>query len=153
VADQLGTIEPGKLAHLTVVEKGRYFDEDAKVREVWIDGRQFLAPIKDDPKKEADANADGKADEKKKKDNEKEKLRGQLTSAPAEKYHNPLLAPKAVFIKSATLWTSGPQGRHRKREPCSSWTAKFVRSAPSPRQTFPRTRTSSIARASTSLRG
>lgn len=108
VADQLGTIEPGKLAHLTVVEKGRYFDEDAKVREVWIDGRQFLAPIKDDPKKDAD---DGKADDKKKKDKEKEKLRGQLTAAPAEKYHNSLLAPKAVFIKSATIWTSGPQGR------------------------------------------
>jgi imidazolonepropionase-like amidohydrolase len=111
VADQLGTIEPGKLAHLTVVEKGRYFDEDASVREVWIDGRQFLAPIKDDPKKDADANADGKADGKKKKEKEKETLRGQLTSAPAEKYRSPLLAPKAVFIKSATLWTSGPQGR------------------------------------------
>src|SRR4029434_10865192 len=83
VADQLGTIEPGKLAHLTVVEKGRYFEEDAKVREVWIDGRQFLAPIKHDKKKDADADANRKADEKKK---EKEKLRGQLTSAPAEKY-------------------------------------------------------------------
>jgi adenine deaminase len=67
VADQLGTIEPGKLAHLTVVEKGRYFDEDAKVREVWIDGRQFLAPIKDDPKKDADANAEAKPTRKRRR--------------------------------------------------------------------------------------
>ncbi|MEQ1859989.1 MAG: amidohydrolase family protein [Chthoniobacteraceae bacterium] len=104
VADQLGTIEAGKLAHLTVVEKGRYFDEDASVREVWIDGRQFPAPIKDDKKKDADA----KADEKKK---EKEKLRAQLAAAPAQKDRGPLLAPRAVFIKSATLWTSGPRGR------------------------------------------
>ena len=104
MADQLGTIEPGKLAHLTVVEKGRYFDEDASVREVWIDGRQFLAPIKDDKKKDVDA----KADAKKK---EKEKLRATLTAAPAQKDRGPLLSPKAVFIKSATIWTSGPQGR------------------------------------------
>src|SRR4051812_567875 len=62
VAEQLGTIETGKLAYLTVVEKGRYFDEDARVREVWIDGREFLAPLKDDKKKDADA----KPDEKKK---------------------------------------------------------------------------------------
>ncbi len=108
VADQLGTIEPGKLAHLTVVERGRYFDEDASVREVWIDGRQFLAPIKDDKKKDADKKPDAKADEKKK---EMEKVRAQLTAAPAQKDRGPLLAPKAVFIKSATLWTSGPQGR------------------------------------------
>jgi imidazolonepropionase-like amidohydrolase len=104
VADQLGTIEPGKFAHLTVVERGRYFDEDASVREVWIDGRQFLTPIKDDKKKDEDANAG----EKKK---EGEKLRAQLTAAPAQKDRGPLLAPKAVFIKSATLWTSGPKGR------------------------------------------
>ncbi len=104
VADQLGTIEPAKLAHLTVVEKGRYFDEEARVREVWIDGRQFLAPISADKKKDVDA----KADEKKK---EKEKLRAQLTAAPAQKDRGPLLTPKTVFIKSATIWTSGPQGR------------------------------------------
>ena len=104
VADQLGTIEPGKLAHLTVVEKGRYFDEEASVRAVWIDGREFLPPIKDEKKKDADA----KPDAKKK---ERETLRAQLTAAPAQSDRGPLLAPKAVFIKSATIWTSGPQGR------------------------------------------
>jgi imidazolonepropionase-like amidohydrolase len=108
VADQLGTIEPGKLAHLTVVEKGRYFDEEAAVREVWIDGRQFLSPIKDDKKKDAEPKPEeGKPDKKK----EKEALRAQLTAAPAQQDRGPLLSPKAAFIKSATLWTSGPQGR------------------------------------------
>ena len=107
VADQLGTIEPGKLAHLTVVEKGRYFDEDANVRSVWIDGREFLPPIKDEKKKDADA----KLDVKKK---ERAALRAQLTASPAQKDRGPLLTPKAVFIKSATIWTSGPQGRLEK---------------------------------------
>jgi len=104
VADQLGTIEPAKLAHLTVVERGRYFDEDARVREVWIDGRQFPGPIRDDKKKDAEA----KPDEKKL---EKQKLRGQLTAAPEQKDRGALLTPQAVFIKSATIWTSGPKGR------------------------------------------
>ena len=38
VESQLGTIEAGKLANLTVVEGTSYFDTSASVREVWIDG-------------------------------------------------------------------------------------------------------------------
>ena len=41
VENQLGTIEPGKLANLTVVDGASYFDPKAKVREVWIDGVIF----------------------------------------------------------------------------------------------------------------
>ena len=44
VESQLGTIEPGKLANLTVVEGKSYFDPEAKVREVWIDGRIHRVP-------------------------------------------------------------------------------------------------------------
>lgn len=44
VEQQLGTIEPGKLANLTVVDGKGYFEPDAKVREVWIDGRIYRAP-------------------------------------------------------------------------------------------------------------
>src|SRR5207237_8736270 len=44
VESQLGTIEMVKLANLTVVEGGSYFDSEAKVREVWIDGRMYRAP-------------------------------------------------------------------------------------------------------------
>ena len=99
-----------------MVEGGRYFDEDARVREVWIDGRQFLAPVRDDKKEEADAKDDAKADSEddakpEEKKQEKAQLRAQLTAAPAQEDRGPLLAPKVVFIKSATIWTSGPQGR------------------------------------------
>jgi imidazolonepropionase-like amidohydrolase len=39
VESELGAIEAGKLANLTVVQGKSYFDPHAKVREVWIDGR------------------------------------------------------------------------------------------------------------------
>jgi imidazolonepropionase-like amidohydrolase len=44
VENLLGTIEPGKIANLTVVDGKGYFDADAKVREVWIDGRIYRSP-------------------------------------------------------------------------------------------------------------
>ena len=40
----LGTIEPGKQANLTVVDGNGYFDPEAKVRSVWIDGRFYRLP-------------------------------------------------------------------------------------------------------------
>jgi imidazolonepropionase-like amidohydrolase len=47
VENQLGTIEPDKLANLTVVEGKGYFDPEAKVREVWIDGRVYRGPAEE----------------------------------------------------------------------------------------------------------
>lgn len=101
----LGTLEPGKLAHVVVVEKGRYTDEDARVREVWIDGRLFPGPAAPEKKPEADAKT--ATANKKDQDN----LRHSLTAAPAQHDRGPLLSPRAVYIRSATVWTSGPQGR------------------------------------------
>ena len=43
----LGSIEPGKRANLTVVDGKGYFDADAKVRSVWIDGRVYLMPVEE----------------------------------------------------------------------------------------------------------
>ena len=57
VENQLGTIEAGKIANLTVVDGKGYFDSEAKVRQVWIDGRIYRPPA-EEPKP-------GKADEKK----------------------------------------------------------------------------------------
>ncbi len=131
VADQLGEITTGRLANLTVVENGRYFDPKARVREVWIEGRIFQAPLKEDKKKDPDGNPKAAADrpdapdkpgnpdksdkpanpEKPDKKKELEELRARLTDAPAQQDRGPLLSPPAVFIKSATIWTSGPQGR------------------------------------------
>src|SRR5262249_9573513 len=42
--DLLGTIAPGKLANLTIVEGTNYFNPDNKVGAVWIDGRIYEAP-------------------------------------------------------------------------------------------------------------
>jgi imidazolonepropionase-like amidohydrolase len=113
VDGQLGVIEPGKLAHLTVVEKGGYFDEDARVREVWIDGRQFPGPVRDEKKKDAEPKPEEGAPEAGKPDKkrEKEALRAQLTAAPPQQDRGAILSPKAIHIKSASIWTSGPQGR------------------------------------------
>mgnify|MGYP000903401473 CR=1 FL=1 len=97
LADQLGSIAPGKLAHLTVFENGRAFDEDSRVREVWIDGRQYPAPVRDEKKPAA------------KKDTPNP--RHTLTAAPSNHDRGPLLEPKSVLIRNATLWTCGPEGR------------------------------------------
>src|SRR5205814_595985 len=40
---QLGTIEPGKIANLTVVEGKGYFHPESKVRGVWIEGKHYPA--------------------------------------------------------------------------------------------------------------
>jgi imidazolonepropionase-like amidohydrolase len=42
----MGTIEPGKLAELTVV-KGDYFNPESKLAAVWIDGREYPVPAED----------------------------------------------------------------------------------------------------------
>jgi imidazolonepropionase-like amidohydrolase len=53
VESQLGTIEAGKLAYLTVVDGESYFKPDAKIREVWIDGRVYRSPS-EEPKSKPD---------------------------------------------------------------------------------------------------
>ena len=40
----LGTVEAGKLADLTVVDGKGYFDPEAKIRAVWVDGRFYRVP-------------------------------------------------------------------------------------------------------------
>ena len=40
IADRLGTLEPGKIANLTITN-GDYFESNTKVMEVWIQGEQF----------------------------------------------------------------------------------------------------------------
>ena len=44
VENLLGTIEPGKLANLTIVDGDNYFDPEKKVTAVWIDGRIYETP-------------------------------------------------------------------------------------------------------------
>lgn len=99
VADQLGSIEKGKLAHLTVFANGRCFAQGSHLREVWIDGRHFPAPLRDEKKKPLAPNK------------EKQALRATLTAIPPQQDRGALLKPKSVLIRNATIWTSGPEGR------------------------------------------
>ncbi|MBT3842703.1 MAG: amidohydrolase family protein, partial [Verrucomicrobia bacterium] len=114
VADQLGTIEVGKLANLVVVE-GDYFDPKAKLRGVWIEGRwttfepEKLAWI-DKKKEEGKEEKDGvKSD-----DNKEEKPDTRLARSPIGE-HN-VLKPDAVLIRNATLWTSSKRGILKKHD-------------------------------------
>ncbi|MGZ5567658.1 MAG: amidohydrolase family protein, partial [Limisphaerales bacterium] len=50
--NQVGTIEVGKLANLTVVNGKGYFDPESKVQSVWIDGRFYRTDF-EEPKAEA----------------------------------------------------------------------------------------------------
>jgi N-acetylglucosamine-6-phosphate deacetylase len=40
MSKRLGTLEPGKSAHVTVVD-GRLFDKESKIVETWVDGRRY----------------------------------------------------------------------------------------------------------------
>jgi hypothetical protein len=48
VADRLGTVEPGKIANLVVLE-GDLFREETEIREVWIDGRRLEIEVIEPP--------------------------------------------------------------------------------------------------------
>ena len=118
VESQLGTIEPGKIANLTVVDGEGYFDPEAKVRQVWIDGRVYRTPA-DEPKpasvadasgtKSASAEVEKEEQTKKKKQAELKELRQRVARSPLEG-RGPIVEPKAVKIVNATLWTSSDQG-------------------------------------------
>jgi imidazolonepropionase-like amidohydrolase len=120
---QLGTIEVGKIANLTVVDGTNYFQPEARIREVWVDGRVY--PVKPTAKGGGDsgktnsttfvekagdtnqvANPDTlKMDPKSRKIREERIARGPLEGRGA------LASPDAVLVKGATVWTCGPQGR------------------------------------------
>jgi imidazolonepropionase-like amidohydrolase len=125
---QLGTITAGKLANLTVVTGGGYFDPEAKVREVWIDGRIHPIPV-EEPKAAksddtnstpvavaADASATNaphaeKTTGKKDKDSDQSReLRNQRTAHSPMEGRGPLTNSPTILIRNAVVWTCGPQG-------------------------------------------
>ena len=117
VVDRLGTIEKGKLANLTVVEGAGYFDPEAKVKQVWIDGVLFepqppppvvaKAPSTKPAEPKAEAKDTKPADTKKA---ELTALQKQRIAQPPNASRGPLASPKSVLIQNATVWTCGPQG-------------------------------------------
>ena len=119
VEKQLGTIEPGKIANLTIVDGKGYFDPEARVREVWVDGRNYhVQPAKEEAKKDeaADKEKEAKAKaEKEKKDADlKEFQNKRVARSPMEGRGEvptkPNTKPPSMLIFGATVWTCGPAG-------------------------------------------
>jgi imidazolonepropionase-like amidohydrolase len=114
VEASLGTIAPGKLANLTIVDGKSYFDPDAKVAAVWIDGRNYPIPRGPAAEKKSEAKHESDGDKSDPpKESKKEKLRKleatRVARSPLEG-RGPLAAPGSVLINHATLWTCGPRG-------------------------------------------
>ncbi|MDB6025932.1 MAG: amidohydrolase [Verrucomicrobiales bacterium] len=108
VEQLLGTLEPGKLANLTIVDGKGYFDPEAKVREVWIDGRNYhgdVEPAKKDKKKDDEKTDKEKAEKEKKETEKKEALKKRLAKSPLEG-RGVITNPAGIYIYGATVWTS-----------------------------------------------
>lgn len=114
VDQQLGTIEPGKIANLTIVDGKGYFDPEARVREVWVDGRNYhVQPAKEEAKKDesADKEKEAKAKaEKEKKDAELKELQNKRVARSPMEGRGAITNPPAIVICGATIWTCGSEG-------------------------------------------
>jgi len=120
----LGTVEVGKLANLTVVDGKGYFDLEARVREVWIDGRNYFVESAKKPQKEAkkegamDKEKDAKAkSEKEKKETELNELQKKRVARSPLEVRGPIPVKEGdstvvgASITGATIWTCGSLGR------------------------------------------
>ena len=120
--NQLGTVEPGKLANLTIVDGTNYFSAEAKVSAVWIDGKYFPAPPEAAKPAKAEVtksvstltntpavtNAVSAAKtEKQDKLLAEQKIRVARSPLAGR---GPITNPPSILIRNATIWTSGPLG-------------------------------------------
>jgi imidazolonepropionase-like amidohydrolase len=122
VGQSLGTVEAGKTANLTIVSGKSYFDPEAKVKEVWIDGR-FYRTDTEAPKtgtKTEEKSSEAKPSETTPSETKpagpgkaaaaRELFKKRLARAPLEG-RGPLTNPPALLLTNATIWTCGPAGR------------------------------------------
>jgi imidazolonepropionase-like amidohydrolase len=114
VEKQLGTIEPGKFANLTIVDGGGYFDLESRVREVWVDGRNYhVQAAKEVAKKDEAAagekEAKAKAD-KETKDAELKELQSKRVARSPLAGRAPAEGPIFGGTIKKTIWTCGDQG-------------------------------------------
>ena len=120
---QLGTVEAGKMADLTVVSDKGYFDLAAKIKSVWIDGKFYRidtdetnAPAAKGPpmRRLPPPNAPGRG--RGNRGGRRRRRRpgtGQKAGGPFS-HGGPRTrpAPPQVFLlTNATVWTCGPRGR------------------------------------------
>jgi imidazolonepropionase-like amidohydrolase len=129
VESQLGTIEAGRIADLTVVSGKGYFDPEAKVQAVWIDGRFYRADDEEpkaEAKKESESKDAGESAEKSDDHSKSAKERREKKAAAARDLakkrvarspmegRGPLTNPPAMWFYNGSLWTCGPAGRLEK---------------------------------------
>jgi len=125
VEKQLGSIEPGKIANLTIVDGKGYFDAEARIREVWIDGRSYHVSAarevakkdeaKDESKENGDKESKAKTDREKKEADLKELQKTRVAKSPLEG-RGAITNPPGILIYHATLWTSSQSGVVKPRE-------------------------------------
>ncbi|MFN0069556.1 MAG: amidohydrolase family protein [Limisphaerales bacterium] len=101
VQDRLGTVEPGRLANLTVVA-GDYFDPEAPVRAVWVAGTPFEFPAPPATKTNDPA-------AEKRKSEARDLARRRVAREPLAG-RGILTNPPALYLRGATIWTCGPDG-------------------------------------------
>lgn len=106
VADRLGAIEPGRIANLTVTGAKGYFAEDARVEEVWIEGRRFVP----EPGKGPEPKKEEETDEEKAKKAEERTIRATRVAKSPLEGRGPIETPPAVLVRGATVWTCGAAG-------------------------------------------
>jgi imidazolonepropionase-like amidohydrolase len=115
VENQLGTIEPGKIANLTIVDGKGYFDPESRVREVWVDGRNYhVQPAKEIAKKDDTESGEKEAkskEEKEKKAAELKELQNKRVARSPMEGRGAITNPATLLIRGATIWTCGPAGR------------------------------------------
>ncbi len=114
VDQQLGTIEVGKIANLTIVDGKGYFDPESRVREVWVDGRNYhVQSAKEVAKKDDGENGEkteqGKADNGKKEAELKELQSKRVAHLPLEG-RGPLSDQSTDLLHDATIWTCATAG-------------------------------------------
>jgi imidazolonepropionase-like amidohydrolase len=110
VENHLGTVEPGKIANFTVVE-GSYFDPEARVSVVWVDGiphelarrRTAQSTSINDPT----AKASGESGNRREALRE---IRKRRLARESLADRMPPIQPVAMWIHNATIWTCGPSG-------------------------------------------
>ena len=111
---QLGTIEPGKIANLTIVDGKGYFDPESRVREVWVDGRNYhVQPAKEEAKKDesADKEKEAKAKaEKEKKDAELKEIQNKRVALSPMEGRGTITNPSTIMVENATVWTCNTNG-------------------------------------------
>lgn len=99
---QLGTVEPGKIANLTIVDGNGYFDPESRIREVWVDGRNYHVQfIKEEAKKDKSANKEKEAKaDKEKKDVELKELQNKRVARSPMEGRGAYLISQEVFPSS-----------------------------------------------------